>query len=164
MPQKMRLPIVAAIDKFILVLFNTDLNNDTFRLNNAISLQRYDTTRNSWSFLTGPPAAITETVGANAVTYDHRMFVVCGWQRLNACYNNRYDTWTLLSSPSQQHMYGSAAITSTGNVLICGGVDRGKPTDTIEIYDVETATWHVMTGKLPEPLWNLFCCVLKETE
>ena len=154
----MRLPIVASIGHYILVLCNTHPHNKLFSY--RITLQCYNTISNHWGLKSSPPSIIRSTDGAQAVGANKTMFVVGGEGKLCCQYDLQSDNWSTLSRPLEQHCYGSV-VNLEGKIVVLGGEHNCMSSNTVEEYDPECGKWRVSSTKLPQAVFYHFCCVMK---
>ena len=143
-------PLAGCVGSSIYVIFSTTPDNELTA--QGITLQCFDTKTSSWSFKASIPDAVKKTYGATTVTIDHRLFVVGGQEKMCLSFDTREDSWTILTPPLKECLYG-AAVCLKGKIILCGGTNGDyMPSDVIESYDPETNAWTVLPVQLPKPL------------
>ena len=162
-----RPPLISVIGEKVYVVFHTfdsTGSSDKFRQGNAISLQCYDTRTSSWTFLESMPEEVSSTQSACAVTVRGSVFIIGGKDKINAKYSPTIKSWAVLKGPSQQHRGGAAVVVRDTMIVLSGGMDGDKLTDTIEVYDVRTDKWGILAVKLPQPLYWHYSCTMDEEQ
>ena len=145
-------PVVGLCGHCIYVILSAHHDNEVTA--QGLTLQCFDTTTSLWSFKASIPEAVNDTQGADAVTVDHRLFVIGGEGKICLSYDTREDAWTILTPPYKHHFFGSAVYLE-GKIIVCGGYNEVyMPSDIIESYDPATDTWSILPVTLPKPLWN----------
>ena len=110
-------PILAQHDHFIYAIFNTaDENrqhaNESGGGGVGISVQRYNTRTNYWSFCASLPRHVKSTAGASVTTAVDKIYLFGGEDCLALMYSPHMNTWTSLTNSRSSSSFSSSSTTS----------------------------------------------------
>ena len=154
----MTVPIAAAIEDSILVLFPDTSTNKPYQQGSRITLQELSLATRRWAYRKPLPESVGSTSGAQAAVLGGDMYVVGGVGRICARYSPRTDVWSSLTQP-QYHHSGGAVVCYNDRIVVLGGscLDKdGKEhkSDVVEEYNVKEDRWELSSYRMPVGLWH----------
>ena len=114
---------------------------------------KIDANQKTWSHKEKMPGE--KCKGARMVSAQDKLFVSGGMNKVCAQYDPKTDTWCSLNAPTLKHNFG-ALVTLEQKVYLIGGQNE----DCIEEYDIDSKTWAVCDGQVPQKLCFLHALVL----
>ena len=133
-----------------------NVENSIFLLDvNTKQLLAMDAKKKTWSHQKKMPGE--RCGGARMVSAKNKLFVAGGDGTNKVCaqYDPRTDSWCSLNSPTLEHNFG-ALVALEQKVYLIGGYTENR----IEECNLDSKTWAVCAGKVPEKLINLHALVL----
>ena len=121
-------------------------------------IQRYDARYHIWHQTCIAPGG--DVHGSFAVVEGNKVFIIGSEEKAFIYFNDQlFKSWSTPAQPIEQHRWGSG-VYANGRIIVSGGWNNGRPTDTIEEYDIARKKWKKSSFKLPIPLSSHFTVII----